>query len=180
MTPTYTFSAVTATDRAGIVWVAAILSLMFSILTLATRLQIKHRALGSDDWFILGGTVIAIGQYAAIYFGLQKGVGSSSTLLGQRRADELGTSVLASQVLYIIALALSKLSVVYFIKRLFTREHKLAWWACSIVVALTVVWGVASCMAISVGCGPETILYGRDRCSGQVRTVKIQQEAAAY
>ena len=168
MAQTYTFSAVTSTDRAGLVWVAAILSLLFSVLTLATRVQVKLHTLGNDDWLILGATVIAIGQYAAIYSGLENGVGRSSELLGREQAMELGKSVLASEVLYIIALALSKLSVVFFMKRLFTRDHKMAWWAGNIAIALTVVWGVAACLAISVGCGPSTILQGQERCSGEV------------
>lgn len=168
MQETYTFSPVTATDRAGIVWVAAILSLMFSVLTLATRVQIKLHTLGHDDWLILGATILAVGQYAAIYTGLENGVGRSSKLLGQEHATELGQSVLASEVLYIVALALSKLSVVFFMKRLFTRDHKLAWWAGNVAIALTIVWGIAGCLAISVGCGPSTILHGQDRCSGEV------------
>lgn len=174
MAETYTFSAVTANDRAGIVWVAAILSLMFSVITLATRVQIKLHTLGNDDWLILGGTILAIGQYAAIYSGLENGLGRSTELLGKADATELGKSVLASEVLYIISLALSKLSVVFFMKRLFTRDHRVAWWAGNIVIALTLVWGIASCLAISVGCGPSTILYGQDRCSGEVRKIRDQ------
>lgn len=175
MAETYTFSAVTATDRAGIVWVAAILSLMFSVITLATRVQIKLHTLGSDDWLILGATILAIGQYAAIYSGLENGVGRSTELLSKEDAAELGKSVLASEVLYIIALALSKLSVVFFMRRLFTRDHRAAWWSSNVAIGLTVVWGVASCLAIGVGCGPSTILYGEERCSGKVRATRLME-----
>ena len=93
MANTYTFSAVTATDRAGLVWVAAILSLLFSVLTLATRIQIKFHKLGNDDWLIIGATVLAVGQYAAIYLGLENGVGRSTELLGRGHATELGVQV---------------------------------------------------------------------------------------
>lgn len=179
MAQTYTFSAVTATDRAGIVWVAAILSLMFSVLTLATRIQIKMRNLGHDDWLILGATLMAIGQYAAVYTGLEDGLGRSTELLTREHAADLGKTVMASEVLYLLALALSKLSVVFFMKRLVTRDHKMAWWAGNIAIALTAVWGVASCLAITVGCGPSSILHGQDRCSGEVCSHRRQSDTAS-
>lgn len=176
----YTFSAVTATDRAGLVWVAAILSLLFSVLTLATRIQIKIHKLGNDDWLITAATIFAIGQYAAVYSGLDHGVGKSTELLGKEHATELGKSVIASELLYLIAQTLSKLSVVFFTKRLFNRDHTKAWWACNIAVALTVVWGVASCLAISVGCGPSTVLYGEERCSGEVSNTSTIIPSSSY
>ncbi|KAK5122800.1 hypothetical protein LTR85_003715 [Meristemomyces frigidus] len=110
MTQTYTFSPVTATDRAGIVWVAAILSLMFSILTLVTRFLIKFHALGLDDWCIAASTLLAIGQYIAVYLGLSDGVGISSMLLGKHHARTLGGSVMASEILFVLSLGLCKLA----------------------------------------------------------------------
>ncbi|KAK4504758.1 hypothetical protein PRZ48_002720 [Zasmidium cellare] len=105
-TQTYTFSPVTSTDRAGIVWVAAILSLMFSVLTLLTRLQIKYHTLGLDDLFIFLATLVAVGQYIAIYVGLDSGVGKSSTLLSEEYAAHLGRNVMASEVLFLVAMML--------------------------------------------------------------------------
>lgn len=53
----YVFAPVTATDHAGLLYVAVILSLAFSVLTLATRVHIKRRIFGSDDWLVAGATV---------------------------------------------------------------------------------------------------------------------------
>lgn len=166
--PTYTFSPVTATDRAGLVWVAAILSLMFTILTLATRFQIKFHTLGPDDWLIAAATVFGLGQYIAIYVGLSEGVGQSSALLNRGYARHLGRAVLASEVIFLLAVALSKLSVVFFMKRLFTRDHKAAWWCCNVALIATCVWGVAAPLGVSIGCGPSHILYGPHRCDAKV------------
>lgn len=168
MATTYSFAPVTATDRAGVVWVAAILSLMFTVITLATRLQIKYHTLGNDDFFIAGATLVAVGQYIAIYVGLDEGVGRSSTLVTKSYARHLGTSVLASEVMFLVALMLSKLSVVFFMKRLFTRDHSVAWWCCNAALAATVIWGFASSLGVSVGCGPARILNGPERCPGKV------------
>ncbi|KAK4580205.1 hypothetical protein LTR86_000408 [Recurvomyces mirabilis] len=168
MTQTYTFSPITATDRAGLVWVAAILSLMFSVLTLATRIQIKLHTLGLDDYCICAGTLVAIGQYIATYIGLHNGVGISSALMPQQKAHQLGEILVATQIMYILALALSKLSVVFFMKRLFTRDHIKAWWACNAALVLTIVWGIGSCLIATVECGPSHVLYGSARCSGKL------------
>ncbi|KAF2168337.1 hypothetical protein M409DRAFT_53613 [Zasmidium cellare ATCC 36951] len=166
-TQTYTFSPVTSTDRAGTVWVASILSLMFSVLTLATRLQIKYHTLGLDDLFIAAATLVAVGQYIAIYIGLDAGVGRSSTLLTEEYAAHLGVSVLVSEVLFIVAVMLSKLSVVFFMRRLATYRS-LAWWCCDVAVVGTVVWGVGSAVGVSVGCGMGRVLVGERRCDGEL------------
>jgi hypothetical protein len=166
--PTYTFSPVTSTDRAGVVWVAGILSLMFTFITLITRFQIKAHALGYDDWLIAGASAVALGQYIAIYVGLNEGLGTSSTLLSQDHAGRLAHAVISSEILFILALMFSKISVLFFMKRLFTREHRAAWWCCNAGLVLTALWGVGCAIAVSVGCGSYMMLYGPARCDGKV------------
>lgn len=53
----YVFSPVSADDRAGILYVATILSLIFSVLTLIVRYHIQRRTFGLDFWFIFAATV---------------------------------------------------------------------------------------------------------------------------
>jgi hypothetical protein len=172
MSDFYICSQVTATDRAGVVWVAAILSLLFSALTLATRFQIKyHTTLENDDWAILTATLMAIGQYTAVFVGLEHGVGVSSATLPPNKLKNLGEVVRTTEVFFIIAIAPSKLSVVLFMKRLFTRDLQKAWWACNIALILTVSWGLASALTVSVKCNTWHALYSVHRCSGKVRSL---------
>lgn len=53
----YVFSPVSADNRAGILYVATILSLLFSVLTLFVRVHIQRRTFGLDFWFIVAATV---------------------------------------------------------------------------------------------------------------------------
>lgn len=53
----YVFAPVTDLDHAGLLWVASILSLLISVLTIVTRAYIKRRAFGNDDWFLLAAEV---------------------------------------------------------------------------------------------------------------------------
>lgn len=168
----YIFAEITSTDRAGVVWVAAILSLLYSTSTLVARFLIKFHSLGFDDWAILAATIVALGQYIAVFVPLHGGLGISSSVLAQDAGESLGSAMMASQILFILALALTKLSVVLFVKRLLTQNLRKAWWAANITMGLTVVWGIASVFAISVGCSPSTAVLEPQLCVGKVKFVQ--------
>lgn len=53
----YAFSPVSTNDRAGILYVATILSLLFSVITLIVRWHIQRRTFGLDFWVIVAATV---------------------------------------------------------------------------------------------------------------------------
>lgn len=79
----------------------------------------------------------------------------------------------ASQVLYIVALSLSKLSMALLILRIFAQSKKAA--VLSIGLALyAVVWGVVASLASSIGCGIQHLApTGHEgmQCSGSVCVV---------
>lgn len=164
----YIFAQVTSTDRAGVVWVAAILSLLYSLSTLVARFFVKFHTLGYDDWLILAASVVAFAQYIAVFVSLHQGLGISSLIQAKDVAESLGSGVLANEILFIVAIALTKLSVVFFVKRLLTHELRTAWWATHIVLGLTLAWAVASILLVSVGCSPQHAVYEPETCSGMV------------
>lgn len=51
------FSQVTENDHAGIIWVVALLALVYSVLTLVTRSVIKWHMVGSDDFALIAAQV---------------------------------------------------------------------------------------------------------------------------
>lgn len=69
--------------------------------------------------------------------------------------------------MFLIAVALSKCSIVFFIRRLFTRDHKGAWMICNGMQALIGIWTIVSMLLLTIGCGPSSKLAG-DKCNGQV------------
>ncbi|KAJ9630758.1 hypothetical protein H2203_001282 [Taxawa tesnikishii (nom. ined.)] len=164
----YVFAPVTATDHAGLLYVAVILSLAFSVLTLATRVHIKRRIFGSDDWLVAGATVAALAQYTALLVGLNDGsLGRAVQLLSSSQKVKAGRTIIASEVMFLIAVALSKCSIVFFIRRLFTRDHKGAWMICNGMQALIGIWTIVSMLLLTIGCGPSSKLAG-DKCNGQL------------
>jgi hypothetical protein len=168
MADPYIFAQITSTDRAGVVWVASILSLLYSLSTLVARFFVKYHTLGYDDWLILAATVVAFGQYIAVFVSLTQGLGISSLIQAKDVAQNLGSGVLANEILFILAIALTKLSVVFFVKRLLTQELRKAWWAAHVVLGLTVAWAIASVLLVSVGCSPQNAVYEPQTCTGMV------------
>jgi hypothetical protein len=173
MADPYIFAEITSTDRAGIVWVASILSLLYSLSTLVARFFVKYHTLGYDDWLILAATVVAFAQYIAVFVSLHQGLGVSSLIQAKDVAQNLGSGVLANEILFILAIALTKLSVVFFVKRLLTQELRKAWWAAHIVLGLTVAWAVAGILLVSIGCSAQNAVSEPQTCTGMVRRSDI-------
>lgn len=46
---------------------------------------------GYDDWALLASTVLAVGQYIAVLFGLSHGLGKSTRLLSATQIDKIET-----------------------------------------------------------------------------------------
>jgi Gpi18-like mannosyltransferase len=51
------FSPITDNDKAGILWIASLLSGIYAVLSLIVRLYIKRKCFGHDDWICLVATV---------------------------------------------------------------------------------------------------------------------------
>ncbi|KAI4762874.1 hypothetical protein E4T52_05109 [Aureobasidium sp. EXF-3400] len=165
----YVFSPVSANDRAGILYVAAILSLIFSVITLIVRYHIQRRTFGLDFWFIFAATIVALGQYAAIFVGLDNyALGKAVSLMSSSDLLNAARSAIASNCLFLIANALSKCSVIFFMKRLFSTDNRTARILCNSLLALVAVWVLASILALSISCGPATKFALEHRCSGQI------------
>lgn len=75
--------------------------------------------------------------------------------------------IFTSDCLFIVALGLSKASVILLIKRLFTRDFHSAWLICNILLGLVAAWVIASILILTINCGPESKLLDH-RCTGQV------------
>lgn len=82
------FAHQTENDHAAALWVAAILCGIFTLIGMLTRAYVRYKAVGIDDWVILGGSIFAITQYALIFAGLSRGLGKATDTV-----DEQTTSI---------------------------------------------------------------------------------------
>ncbi|KAG9677807.1 hypothetical protein KCU99_g4461, partial [Aureobasidium melanogenum] len=165
----YAFSPVSTNDRAGILYVATILSLIFSVLTLCVRWHIQRRTFGLDFWVIVAATVVALGQYAAIFVGLDYfALGKADSLMSKSDQLDAGRSVIASIDLFLISNALTKCSVIFFMKRLFSTDNRTAKIICNSLLGLVAMWMLASILGLNISCGAATKFALEHRCSGQI------------
>ena len=51
------FAPVTPDDHAGSIWIATLLSLVYTVITLVTRGFLRKQLYGVDDYLILGASV---------------------------------------------------------------------------------------------------------------------------
>ncbi|KAF2265809.1 hypothetical protein CC78DRAFT_567379 [Lojkania enalia] len=149
------FSQVTENDHAGVIWIISLLGLVYSILTFLTRAAIKWQMLGPDDFALVAAQVLAFGQYGALFVSLKAGLGKASEMLTEHSRTLVSQAAFASQIFVIITLALSKCSVIFLIRRVFTRDMKHFWLICNIFLGIVGVWGITSCFLIGAGCHPS-------------------------
>ncbi|WPB07337.1 uncharacterized protein RHO25_011998 [Cercospora beticola] len=118
---------------------------------------------------ILAATILACGEYTVTMYAARHGVGSSLGLLSESDQDAVNTAYRASQVIFLIALTLSKLSITLLILRIFSNlQSRLASMACTSVTVAVVAWGVASTLATSIRCEPARVQMeqGEQVCPG--------------
>lgn len=144
------------------------LLIVVSVLVVATRLSIKYKVstLGIDDVLILFALAFSIAFCIALSFATADGLGqpqsslSSSQLLGWQKAT------FVTNLMYILVLFLSKLSVVFFLDTMTPNQSsnriRLG------LGALVICWGISSFFAASFQCrAPETWLILSDQCFNQ-------------
>ena len=56
-----------------------------------------------------------------------------------------------------LSLGFSKVATILLVRRLFTRDMKIAWSTCNTVVGVMVTWTVASAIIVSAGCSSESL-----------------------
>ncbi|KAF1812168.1 hypothetical protein P152DRAFT_487593 [Eremomyces bilateralis CBS 781.70] len=165
------FSPITEFDKAGIVWILALLGGVYTLLTLFVRWFIKRDTFGSDDWTFVGTTLFAVGAFLPTYIALSRGLAKSESILSERTLitiGRIGRPYLTSQIFFILTIALAKCSVILLIRRLFSLDMESHRRWCHIMLVVVSVWGLASVLALSIDCGPRQVLgIGGSFCSNQ-------------
>ncbi|WEW58033.1 hypothetical protein PRK78_003500 [Emydomyces testavorans] len=116
------FATITQNDHRGVLWVASILCATYSLLSFALRFYVKRNLLGLDDYLAAAATTTAEAQFIAVFCGIAVGLGKAHLGFDDYGIEKIGKSVLASQVLFILALGYAKASVVLLVRRLFSPD----------------------------------------------------------
>ncbi|KAM4061736.1 restless-like transposase [Hirsutella rhossiliensis] len=164
--PSPAFAPISPDDHRGLLWIAAILSLIFVLLTFSARLYVRKRMLGRDDYASIAAVVLGVAQYAAVFAGMSLGLGSSEALVG----EGTGRIFLASEALFICVLYMAKFAVLLATERLLAGKMKTVRRLCIVIRVVVGLGASASLLAISVGCSAGSLLVPQsyEGCDGQV------------
>ncbi|GAB7356491.1 hypothetical protein MBLNU459_g7248t2 [Dothideomycetes sp. NU459] len=147
------FALATATDHSAYLWIVTLVSLTWSTFTWAFRLFARVGFYGIDDYFVTAAQIVALGQCGAIIVALRHGLGITSEELDVSRHHAIGRAVMASQLLCLIVLALSKLSVLLLLRRIFSSAGDYVLLSNGLL-GITVIWAISVLGAIGTECLP--------------------------
>ncbi|OCK81367.1 hypothetical protein K432DRAFT_450183 [Lepidopterella palustris CBS 459.81] len=169
------FSTITPDDHGGLIYIATLMSLTYSLITFVARCFIKWKLFGVDDWAMAAAQVLTVAQFIAIVVALSSGLGKTYNLLTDGQYYSMVKAQYANQILLYASLCLSKCSVILLIRRVFTRDMKSFWVICTVMLGAIVVWGIASIIGICAGCLPTEYgaLSTNMKCAGWTLRYKL-------
>jgi hypothetical protein len=127
MTPHAPHAQITATNHGPLVNIAAWILMCMSVLFTAFRLissMVLRGTAGKDDWVIVVATAFASTQVVATSLMVTHGLGQHQDSLQSAGIESYQQALLASSILYVAALALSRLSILIFLGRLISVPQK--------------------------------------------------------
>ncbi|KAJ3495379.1 hypothetical protein NLG97_g3437 [Lecanicillium saksenae] len=110
--------------------------------------KVNVKRWGSDDWFVTAAYLVSTMDVGASFWAAQHGYGLTLSRVPQAVQGQIAKALFAQQQFYIVAMALCKISAALFLIRLSTsKSHTRPGFA---VVALTLIWGVASMFVVGL------------------------------
>jgi hypothetical protein len=164
------FAVVTPNDHAAWILVATALGLpcflFFGGVRVIVRYTINH-GFGMDDYMLYAATVLAIIQSSIILGACSQGLGKAVDLVSPEAQDKVQKMYYTSNLFFIMAIGLSKISVVCFLYRISrVKQHRLVF---NIANGLIAAWTMGSLLAIALQCNLRHPWISVDEeCSGIV------------
>ncbi|KAK3705217.1 hypothetical protein LTR37_013378 [Vermiconidia calcicola] len=177
----------TSDDHSGLIVIFAAVGICWSITVLVTRLagsiSSRRDGLGWEDYGIVGSTCVGVASSIAIFFAVKDGLGRTGSLNTTANESRAAKALYASDILYVVALAFSKLATLQLITALSpVRWHKQA---CLTLSLFTILWAVTGVVILSLRCNlsnPWQYLEDTStQCSDLVRALqpKLKVESSS-
>lgn len=175
------FAVVTPDDHSAWIIIAAALGLTSSLVFGAIRVFVRQTIspqYGLDDISLAASTILAVIQSSIVLGACSEGLGKSLRLFSPETQTEVQRMYYTSNLFYILALGLSKSSIIFFLRRLTAaRKHKRVFDTANVLVAL---WTIGSFFAIALQCNLSHPWISTDgTCSGTVRQRSSNKDRVA-
>lgn len=162
---------ITATNKSPLILIATWLLLVLAAFAYIMRsiVKISRQAMRFelDDYLLTGALVFCTAQSLATILRAANGFGKPSNTLSVDKIDRSMKAAMAANILYVVSLALSKLSLLLLLARLSpNKRHKRVMHGISIFVVL---FTFISVFVASFSCSvPKTWNYTSGRCINRV------------
>ncbi|KAK2765009.1 hypothetical protein FQN54_008708 [Arachnomyces sp. PD_36] len=144
------------------VWLFLVSGVLGVIVEAATKLIIRRR-LGAEDYLILVSLAFAVGQSVCVSVQVANGLGKHLDVLGDSQRETIFKAEYTSNLLFVLCLCFTKLSLTIFIKNV--AVIKFYQYAAYVLAAFTILWTVSSMFVFSFQCGlPQPWNYLDNRC----------------
>ncbi|KAH8811164.1 hypothetical protein F5884DRAFT_854524 [Xylogone sp. PMI_703] len=144
------FATVNGSDRGGLLWIAAALSLTYFSLSGILRIFISLRSFHRDAAMLVLGSIFAFIQVMIVFKQLDLGFGKSQELLRGSQSADIEKAGYAADIFFILSLCFAKCSVALFIGRLSpAAKHQ---YMCSALFWFSILWGMSGVLALSLRC----------------------------
>lgn len=147
------FEVIDDQHQAGVIIITGAICLSISLVCLLIRLYVRlylSPPFAYDDYVLLAATAVAIIQSSVLFSAASDGFGNVISLLDSSTIIQIQDSVVASDVLYLLTIYLSKCCVVAIYLRLTPQKsYKRTSWA---TLAVCTLWIIPSILIISINC----------------------------
>ncbi|KAF7511449.1 hypothetical protein GJ744_004638 [Endocarpon pusillum] len=147
-------------------WFMHFFSMAFIVLAACMRAWMKWRQAALSDALLFTAHLLYIGYWLVLLFSLISALGKSENITSTLQESKAAKLVFASRILLVIILGATKVSTMFLIREIFTRDAT-KWWFRAIVGAATV-QAAFGALLLSIECSPARILDAKnnDHCSG--------------
>lgn len=160
---------ITDEDQSGYTAVSLYTLLALSVFVVATRLSARYyigKVVQIDDYLLGAGMLVAILQSVFVQLAISHGLGKKQDIVSAHDLDLFERYMYGAQILMIVSIALSKLSIGLLFKNLMNRG--IALWANWALISAVIAWAAASTIAFAARCSsphPWSIVNGK--CDNQ-------------
>ncbi|KAL2437929.1 hypothetical protein ABEF95_009346 [Exophiala dermatitidis] len=150
----------TENDNRGIVLTMAILFMVYTFMVLGMRLATKYKSMGVEDWMSIVATGFAVPQFITVIVAtVDAGFGEDYSLIPPDNAGMVARCIRASDVLFLLSLCISKVSVIWFARRLFASGQHTRHLACEVTMGASALWCLGSILGVTVGCDAREVIH---------------------
>lgn len=166
------FAIVTPTDHAVWILISTTLGLACFLFFGAIRGLVRWttgHGFGVDDHMLYAATTLAVIQSGIVLGACSKGLGKGLDLVSPDAQDQVQKMYYTSNLFFIMAIGLSKISVMCFLRRISrVRQHRIVF---NSAIGFVGIWVFASVLALALQCdlGHPWISVG-EKCTGMVST----------